>query len=85
MRELYDVIGQMLKVVPKEEEEIIAVLTDNQSSASYAPPEGMQLWWEEVAGNLAYWFGEEGPSGGWQKEVVDIWMDRKTDSVKDKS
>jgi len=48
MRNLVTVINEMLAEIPEEEETIRAQLEDNRESATYAAPENIGVWWNEV-------------------------------------
>ena len=76
MRHLPNVIEKMLSWIPWENTVLIASLEDIMDSANYAPPEGMNLWWRQVAHVLCEEFGSQPPTDGWQGKVIDIWMDR---------
>lgn len=69
-RNLTDVIDSMLEHIPNSEHRFRAVLADLQSSAEYAPPEGMSIWWSrtgEVLGNPLL-------TDIWRKTVGEIFM-----------
>lgn len=77
MRNLIDVIDQMLSVLPTNEESLRKDLFGRKDSCFYTAPEAMSYRWEEVANILVNRFGKTEPISGWQKKIVDIWMDRK--------
>lgn len=77
MRNLTEVIDQMVTHLPKTEDELRLDLLDRKCSCMYTAPEAWYVRWEEVADILHHRFGEKEPTEGWEKKVVDIWMDRK--------
>ena len=76
MRYLPEVLHQVLQEIPDTEELFIAELLDIQDSASYSAPEGMGLWWREANEVINEHIEFTEDPTGWQKAVVDIWMDR---------
>lgn len=78
MRNLGAVIDQMLAVIPSSEESLVASLLSDKDSFIVTSPETVRLRWHCTAGTLGIHLGDEEPTEGWQKKVVDIWMDRIT-------
>ncbi|MHA2062982.1 MAG: hypothetical protein ACXABY_01230 [Candidatus Thorarchaeota archaeon] len=78
-RELHNVIDQMLLVIPERmsTEGLISRLKDVRQSIFYVAPELHRAWWTEVAKTLHEYFGDNPPIGGWQKEVCNIWSDKR--------
>jgi hypothetical protein len=72
MRNLSDVIDQILEVIPKRRNtSFIHALKDIQSSVKFAAPEMHSFWWNQCYEILS----EEtpNPTGGWKKEVENIF------------
>ena len=78
MRNLGAVIDQMLAVIPSSEDRLITSLLSNKASFVTTSPETVRLRWECTAETLEIHLGDEEPTEGWQKKVVDIWMDKIT-------
>jgi hypothetical protein len=76
MRNLPNVIDQMLSEIPSGEVSLRAGLEDIIDSVMYSSPEGIGMWWRSTAELLHEEFGNHPPDDGWQGKVVDIWMDR---------
>jgi hypothetical protein len=76
MRDFIKVLDQMLSHVPSTETVLIHELKSRQDSASYTPPEDMRMRWIEVAHILYASFGDETTLTGWQRTVVDFWLDK---------
>ena len=76
MRNLPDVIEQMLFEIPTGEVSLRNGLEDIIDSIMYCSPEAIGVWWANIAGLLHEEFGDRPPDDGWQGKVVDIWMDR---------
>lgn len=83
MRELSEVIDQMLAVIPDHEDNLRAILESKRGSAIVSAPEQMHFWWRETAMELEDFFcvvvdGEPQPpkleDGSWQQKVYNIWM-----------
>jgi hypothetical protein len=72
MRELNEVIEQILAEVPSDQEALVARLKSVHSSAMTAAPEMMPMWWRETAQLLS----ENLPmlEKEWQNKVYEIWM-----------
>ena len=77
MRNIKEVIDQMLGVIPIDKDRLRVILKRHKESASLAPPEGQYLWWQETQLVL----NEEiditkQPFNEWQQKVFDIWTDK---------
>ncbi len=74
MRNLHDVIDEMIPHIPKEEESLIGELQSAKESSLVAAPELVYIHWQRVADTFAGRFGTP-PDSGWGLEVMKIWMD----------
>lgn len=74
-RNIDDVLGSMLKLVPKQET-LHAELTRIRRDAGYVAPEVMGQMWRRGAEALSEHFGGEVPRDGWGAQVLNIWMGR---------
>lgn len=77
MRNISDVLITMLRLIPDTEAEwaIRHDLEGILDSTYYAAPEAIGMWWEVAGTALAARFPVE-PTEGWQKQVIDTFMDR---------
>ncbi len=75
MRNLREVLDQILEIVPFfEAESLWHGLNNIKSSTMTAAPEMMPFWWRETAELLADHFWEdERDLRPWQKQVLKIW------------
>ena len=74
MRNLCEVIDQMLAVIPKDKYDLIEALKDHKESAELAPPEMILFHWNEVGDTLySYVFSDFYPEIGWQSKLEKIW------------
>ena len=71
MRNLIDVIDQIINEVPKTEQELIDVLKDIQESVRCAAPELISMWWTEVQGALLDNLPGK-PTKEWQYKILSI-------------
>jgi hypothetical protein len=72
--DLLDVIDRLLAEIPPEEVDLRATLTDLKSSAAWAAPESLLLWWEQVYETLEEDVGD--PTGvPWKEALVRIWTE----------
>ena len=78
MRDLYQVITEMLKTIPAENESLIVALQKMQISLSYAAPELKTFWWNECADLLNKEISDISES--WQKELGDIFAGKKSET-----
>ena len=81
MRKLEDVLDQMQESLPEDDEgalEFGQLLKTVKSSVLYSSPELMDLRWKELSSLLNVYIGDpsELDSDGWQKKIVDIFMDK---------
>lgn len=76
MRNIYDVINEMLLEIPKTEQGIIKALKKLQDSVCYTAPEVMIYRWGSGADILYTYFGDN-PKEEWQQKVVKIWMEKE--------
>ena len=78
MRNLCEVIEKIIKEIPIEQEPVKANLRKVQQDLAYAAPETIRDWWfmtwEKLCSILPT---EYEKCNYWQKEVADIWMDKK--------
>lgn len=78
MRNLVEVIQQILDIIPEDKIEIISILNDNKTSVEIAPPEMIPFWWKEIHKNLTdYIFNKEFYYESWRETVRKIWTDEK--------
>ncbi len=75
MRNLTEVIQQMLAEIPASEESLKAGLRDVRSSAETASPEMMPFWWREAAQTLEDNIPQDAQEE-WQNKLVGIWFNR---------
>lgn len=78
MRNLLEVIDQMLEVIPETEEDLIISLKSNRRSAEFTSPETMSLRWDvtcETLKNELPVVDSIDDFNEWQKKVYNIWMD----------
>ncbi len=74
-RDLCTVLRRILSVVPPGETKLRAQLNDVKSSADFAPPEGMRLWWRRAAEVLADAVEPHISAGdAWALQVRDIFV-----------
>ena len=71
MRSLTKVIDQILEVIPDSEIDVAYELLDLKSSAAYAVPEMMSIWWRETADFLNENVTDF--SQDWQNQVFKIF------------
>jgi hypothetical protein len=74
-RQLPDVIDKILEVIPKEKADLIGSLERIRESALFAPPEGMNVWWQETGATLEAGVGQ--PTENWHHELVRIMSGRE--------
>jgi hypothetical protein len=76
MREIVDVINDVLEVVPETETKLRLELAHLRESACYAPPEGVPGLWRRGSQVLTELLGprmETEPAGSWCLRVAAIW------------
>ena len=71
MRNLIDVINEMLKVVPKKEEYIISCLKDIQDSQKCRAPENMIGWYQVSEMLQEFKYNKKTPM--WKLEMCSIF------------
>lgn len=71
MRNLVEVIDNIIEEIPFTEGQLIDRLQDHKSSVSFAAPELITFWWNEVADTLWQEIGE--PTLDWQVKVAKIF------------
>jgi len=81
-RDIFTVIEQMIKYVPKEDpsaELFLDALNNHVDKLSFIPPEQMfdVFQFDRVIKILIHHFGKNPPTEGWRKDVYDVWMDKK--------
>lgn len=85
MRNLIEVIDQMLCVIPTSETRLIAQLKSNRTSAEYTSPETIGFRWQTTSETLFDRFGDVDEKelmaeGSWTKRLFEIWMNKTLDS-----
>ena len=78
MRNLADVIDQMVEVIPANEETLIARLNATRQSVLFAAPELESFWWNMCAERLNDEIGQ--PTKKWQKQIGLIFSGRINES-----
>lgn len=80
MRNLIDVINQLLSVIPKSEEQIRNELLDIQDSQKFRAPEDMIGWYQvsEILQNFT--FNKTTPS--WQLKMCSIFSTQPLEEIK---
>jgi hypothetical protein len=75
MRHLANVIDRMVKEIPETETDLLVRLADLRSSALYASPEIMPMWFRECAQVL----NEEAVpiDAPWKEKIAAIFGDRE--------
>ena len=76
MRDLVEVIDQLLVHIPTDQEDLIKDLEYQKDSALYTAPEAMRFRWGKVAEILYEHMGEPPFEGFWKQAVLDIWVDK---------
>lgn len=74
MRNLLDVIDQMIACIPSEERDFIHQLQQNRSSMEYTAPELIGLRWKNTAITLHEHLGNPPFSDEWKQKIYNIWM-----------
>ena len=77
MRNLPEVIDQMLAVIP-EGHAIVPVLADIKSSAQFTAPETEVTWWHTVSDTLQEFLGDP-TTDEWKQEVAKIFAGENDD------
>lgn len=76
MRNLGDVLDQMIEALDDEGGDLDAELRSIRDSVSFQPPEAMRTWWGETAMALQHHLGDPAKLTGKRRLVADIFMDR---------
>lgn len=71
MRQLPEVLRDLLTVIPASRSDLRGSLSDHLASARYCAPEQVGFWWNEVGRTLNEMVGE--PVEDWQKRVQEIF------------
>ena len=79
MRNLIDVINEMLKVVPKKEKQIISYLEDIQESQKYRAPEDMIGWYQVSELLETFEFNKKTPM--WKLEMCSIFSTQPIEEI----
>lgn len=77
MRDLTDVIDQIITVVPENQTSLIMELKDRKDSCFYTAPEAIVYRWGEVAKILYEELGDPPFDDDWKGEVLSVWMGKK--------
>ena len=76
MRNIVDVVDQILLVIPKEEHSFRAELKSLRSSALYAAPESTKMWWSEFQRIINDYLPHPNKCEDWQLHVGSIFIDK---------
>ena len=79
MRNLIDVINEMLNVVPKKEEQIIFYLKDIQDSQKYRAPEDMIGWYQVSEMLQGFEYNKKTPM--WKLEICSIFSTQPMEQI----
>lgn len=79
MRNLIDVIAQMLVVVPKSEKQIRTELLDIQDSQKFRAPEDMIGWYQVSALLQGFEFNKKTPR--WKLEMCSIFSTQPMEKI----
>ena len=79
MRNLIDVINEMLKVVPKKETQIISYLEDIQDSQKYRAPEDMIGWYQVSEMLQGFEYNKKTPM--WKLEMCSIFSTQPMEEI----
>lgn len=77
MRNLVEVIDQMLEKIPESENSFLSSLEAIRTSTLFSAPETIRIRWKEVSINLAEFMEDKLQTEGWKREVQEIWMGEK--------
>ena len=82
MRDLSNILQQIINEIPITEQEFTNNLKDNLSSVSCAAPELINMWWNEVHETL--WnFIPEKPNKEWQFKILSIFSTKTVEELKE--
>ena len=79
MRNLIDVINEMLTVVPKKEKQIISYLKDIQDSQKYRAPEDMIGWYQVSEMLQGFEYNKKTPM--WKLELCSIFSTQPMEQI----
>ena len=79
MRNLIDVINEMLTVVPKKEKQIISYLKDIQDSQKYRAPENMIGWYQVSEMLQGFEYNKKTPM--WKLELCSIFSTQPMEEI----
>ena len=81
-RDIITIMEQLIECVPKDDptsQSFLETLNNHLDKLSFIPPEQLydHFQFERVVKILVKQFGERPPTDGWQKNVYDVWMNKK--------
>jgi len=77
-RDIVDIIDKMLEIIPPEHQNSFKAI---QQSASFAPPEGMGLWWRRVTEECNYLLEDGLPEEEWQYIMLALLMNKTREEL----
>ena len=77
MRNIVDVVDQMLRVLPADEAAFKGELVSLRSSALYAAPESARMWWSEFHRIINDYLPHPDKCTDWQLQIGMIFMDKQ--------
>jgi hypothetical protein len=79
MRDLNEILLQILEILPEEgEEELRHALEDVQGSAAFASPENMHLWWKEAGLVMEDELGPPPYEEKWKRDVFSLFTGKES-------
>jgi len=82
MRDLTNVINDIIEVIPKSKECIVSTLEDIKDSVGFSAPELMYMWWEETHDALIDCISEN-PTEDWEYQAWSIFTTKSVEELKD--
>jgi hypothetical protein len=82
-RQIDNVLGAILAIIPEEETTLIARLEDVLDSARYTPPDAMSVRWYGAAEVLEEHLGRISKHNDWQRQVFNIWLGKEATEMDD--
>ena len=81
-RDIFTVVEKMIECVPKDDpasRPFLDALNKHLDKLSFVPPEQVYdvFQFNRVIRILVEHFGENPPTEGWQKDVYNVWMNKK--------
>lgn len=73
---IFEKLEQMIALIPSGNEGFVASLDSIKSSALFAPPELMYLWWEKATRLFQDTFTDLDNLEDWEKAVIDLYTDK---------